>query len=368
MNSPFIRPIHRALLQSPAPRQLAIRAADGPNRMSSLPMIFRARLIAPFALLLMLAACGGDAGSTATGGSSPNGGAGSGGSGGSGGSSGAAAGVVYESAPNPTSPADLLAQLNTQGANGYAWVNPIALPGDAGAEFALYAKAATATYTYEVLAMPGTLSDTLTQANAEGARGFARVSPVMAGLSSGGIPNEVIIYRHTVGSSAVYTYESLTPPTTDADFLAQANAEGARGFFFNSVAAEPGPLTAAFYGKDSSSTAIYAYTTQPLNGSSEAFLAQANAQGALGYLFFSAYFFNGQTSTIYVKDTTQSARFVVSDQPAVTHTSDYVSQANAQGNNGLRLTGELQFGSTPQVFYVLPQNCTGLLCTPWGPF
>lgn len=320
-------------------------------------MISPVRLIAPFSLLLMLAACGGDAGSAAPDGSSSNGAGGS-----SGVSGGAATGVIYQSAPNPTSPADLLTQLNTQGATGYAWVDPIAFPGDVGAEFALYAKAGTTTYTYEVLTMPTTLPDTLAQANAEGARGFARVSPVVAGLSSGGIPNEVIIYRHAVGSTAVYSYESLTAPTTDTDFLAQANAEGARGFFFNSVAAVPGPSTAAFYGKDSSSTAVYAYTTQPLNGSSEAFLTQANAQGALGYRFYSAYFFTGQTSTVYVKDTTQSAQFVFSDQAAVDHSSDYVVQANAQGANGLRLVGELQFGSTPQVFYFLPKNCTGLLC------
>ena len=328
-------------------------------------MFSRVRLIAPFSLLLMLAACGGDAGSTATGGSSPDGG---GSSGGSGGSTGAATDVVYESAPNPTSPADLLTQLNAEGANGYAWVNPIAYPGDLGAEFALYAKSGSATYTYEVLAMPATIPDTLAQANAEGARGFARVSPVMAGLSSGGIPNEVIIYRHTVGSSAVYTYEALTSPTTDADFLVQANAEGARGFFFGSVAAEPGPVTAAFYGKDSTSTAVYAYTAQPLNTSSEAFLTQANAQGALGYRFYSAYFFTGQSSSIYVKDTTQSAQFVFSDQDAVNHASDYVVQANTQGANGLRVVGELQFGSTPQVFYFLPKNCTGLLCNGQSAF
>ena len=330
--------------------------------MSFVFMISRVRLITPFCFLLMLAACGGDAGSTATGGSSSNGGGGSGGSG------GAPAGVIYESTPNPTSPSDLLAQLNAQGANGYTWFDPVALTGDAGAEFVAYAKTGTATYTYEVLTMPTTLPDTLAQANAEGARGFARVTPVMAGLTSDGIPNEVIIYRHVVGSSATYSYESLTTPTTDADFLAQANAEGARGFFFTGIDAVTGNATSALYGKDSSSTAVYAYTAQPLNDSAAAFLTQANAQGAQGYRFYGAYFFTGQTSSIYVKDTTQSAQFVYSDQAVVTHISDYVAQANAQGANALRLFGELQFGPTAQDFYFLPQNCTGLLCAPSGAF
>lgn len=323
-------------------------------------MTTRFQLAVASCFLLTLAACGGGSGGGA---SSSNGGS----SAATGSSGGAATSVLYASAVNPTSPSDLLAQLNSQGASGYTWFTPVAFTGDGGTEFAIYAKTGSATYTYDVLAMPTTLADTLAQANSEGARGFARVTPVMAGIANG-IPNEVIIYRHTVGSSAVYTYESLSTPTTDAGFLTQANAEGARGFFFTSVAAVTGGATAALYAKDSSSAAVYAYTAQPLNASSTDFLTQANAQGALGYKFYGAFFFTGQTSSIYVKDTTQSARFTYSSQAAVTQASNYVSQANAQGANGLRLYGELQFGSTPQNFYFLPQNCTGLLCAPSGTF
>lgn len=332
-------------------------------------MITRFQFAVASCFLLTLTACGGGSSSGA---SSSNGGSSASSSNGGGsvttGSSGASAtSVLYASAVNPTSPSDLLAQLNSEGANGYTWFTPVALTGDGGAEFAIYAKTGTATYTYEVLTMPTTLPDTLAQANSEGARGFARVTPVMAGITNG-IPNDVIIYRHTVGSSAAYTYESLATPTTDAGFLTQANAEGARGFFFGGVAAVMGGATAALYANDSSSAARYAYTAQPLNNSSAAFLTQANAQGALGYKFYGAFFFTGQTSSIYVKDTTQSAQFTYSSQAAVTQVSNYVSQANAQGANGLRLYGELQFGSTPQNFYFLPQNCTGLLCAPSGTF
>jgi len=276
--------------------------------------------------------------------------------------------VTYTSGAAATSPATLLQQLTDQGANGYSWLTPIAFTGDAGAQFVIYARSGTTTYTYDVLSMPGDAAQTLDQANSEGARGFSRVTVFVAGLTGDGHPQQVVIYRHIVGSTATYSYESLAAPTTDADFLAQANAEGARGLFFAGVVTGSTGGTAALYVKDSSSTATYAYTTQPLNDSGTAFLTQANAQGALGYRYHGAALFTGQSSSIYVKDTTQSSQFTYSDQPTVTHVADYLTQANAQGASGLRTQGQLQFGASVRDVYFLPTHCTGLLCAPSGAF
>jgi hypothetical protein len=89
------------------------------------------------------------------------------------------------------------------------------------------------------------------------------------------------------------TYELLPVQNSSAAFLSQANAQGARGFHLvgNFII---GGTTVAIYGKDSSS-ARYTYALQALTGNAapESFLVQANGQGQQGYRFFGEYVFTG---------------------------------------------------------------------------
>lgn len=303
--------------------------------------------------LFALSACGGGdsnpASAAATGPATSS----SGGASGSGNSS-----IVYETAVNPGTRADMLAQFDSEGARGFAYINPIAFTGDNGAVYALYAKttATGATYTYEILDTPTTAADVLAQANAEGARGFRRDTELTVGTA----------FVHVVGSTATYSYESLPTATTSSAFLSQANAEGARGFLY-AMDHGAGSVFSSMYVKNNASTATYTFVTQPLASTADAIVTQANAQGAQGYRFKTPYAFNDGTVDIYVKDTTASSTFSYLTQPSVNQAAAYVSQANALGAAGTVLFGEMTAGTTPFVFYFTPQSCTGALCGPVGP-
>jgi hypothetical protein len=317
-----------------------------------------------FSTLLALSACGGGGSNptnaTAAGTATSGGGSSSSSPSSGGASSGSNSGFVYETAINPTTRADMLAQANSEGARGFAFVSPIGFPGDNGAIYALYAKriGSANTYTYEILDAPSTAAGVLAQANAEGARGFRRGDELVVGTA----------FVHVVGSTESFTYESLPTATTSASFLSQVNSEGARGFLYEMDDGAGGALS-SLYVKNSASTATYNFVSQPAVFTADAIVAQANAQGAQGYRFKTSYVLTDATIDIYVKDMTASSTFTALTQPAVNQAAAYVSQANAEGATGAVLFGELTGGSTPNpfVFYFTPHSCTGELCAIIGP-
>lgn len=247
----------------------------------------------------------------------------------------------------------MLAQFNSEGARGYAFLNPIGLPGDGGKIYALYAKGSANTYTYEILDTPTTAANVLAQANAQGARGFRRVNELTVGT----------VYAHVVGSTATYSYESLPSAATSAAFVTQANAEGSRGFLYT-VDDGAGGVFSSLYVKSSAGTATYTYATRPAAATASDFVTAANAQGAQGYLFHTGRVFNDATVNIYVKDVNAASTFSYLTQPAVNQAAAFVAQANAQGATGTVLMGEYLFGATFTNLYFTPHACTGALCGP----
>ncbi|MEK6349144.1 MAG: hypothetical protein V4764_16795 [Burkholderia sp.] len=135
---------------------------------------------------------------------------------------GSSATYSYQFQSNNASPADFLAQANTQGQSGYWFVGPYFI---GGAFLNLYAKngASSATYAYEAPAAPATASDFVTQANAEGARGFrAKGTQVFGGSSA-------TVYVKDQTQSPTFTYQTVAPQTTSAAFVTQSNTLGAQG-------------------------------------------------------------------------------------------------------------------------------------------
>ncbi len=85
------------------------------------------------------------------------------------------------------------------------------------------------------------------------------------------------------GSGALtQTYEALPPPADPAAFLAQLNAEGAKGFRYVAEQAFSGDGNAAqnIFVKDTGAT--YTYELLANNATQAGFLAQANQEGARG--------------------------------------------------------------------------------------
>jgi len=267
----------------------------------------------------------------------------------------------------------LLAQANGRGGSGYAFVTGLAFTSSAYVN--LYVKDAASTYTWEAMDLPTTASALQTQLNTQGARGYAH----HGFLVDGGVYS--VYYVRDAQGLGPYTYELLPSQTTSSAFLTQANAQGARGFFFQGDFAIGG-ATVAIYGKDSSN-ARYSYAVQAPTGEAapDVFVAQANTQGQQGYRFIGEYVFSGNPSNeafknVYARDTAQAATFEYKVLAASDSGAALVTQANTEGQSGYFFGGEMAFfpsgygqpGVTRNV-YGKPVNCTGVtMCRGSSPF
>lgn len=271
--------------------------------------------------------------------------------------------------------ADLLAQADAQGANGFAYLSGMVFGQTTFNN--IYVKDIATTYRWEALDLPATAAALQAQFNAQGARGFA-----FRNVLTDGQVNSVYYIQDALANQALapYSYELLpSPMATSSAFLAQANDQGARGFaFLGEFMIGGAPV--AIYGKDSSA-ARYTYAVQASasNMAPAAFVTQANTQGQQGYVFIGEYVFTGNPAneafkSLYMKDTTQA---VTVDYQALSPTNssgDFLAQANAQGQAGYYHAGAMVFfpNGTSQPseirnLYAKVANCSGsVMCRGFG--
>jgi hypothetical protein len=277
--------------------------------------------------------------------------------------------ATYEAIDYVVSRTALTAQANAQGARGFSLYSGLVLddnPLAAGGEIFtnLYAKESNTTFSYESLDLPTTRQTLLAQLNAQGARGFAWYSA----LSSGTDQYSFFVKESSVSS---VSYEFLDETTTSASFLSQVNAQGARGFIY-SGAYIAGGSTFNIYGKVNGINAQYNFRLDSVPTTQAALITQANAQGQSGYAFSGAQIFTGEPINaqrifhLYVKDTTQNSTFEWRNLPVAGTPAALVSQANSQGSEGFRLFGNygttLGSATTFGTLYAKGNNCTGVLC------
>jgi len=263
----------------------------------------------------------------------------------------------------------LLAAFNQEGAKGYRYLYEMGMstcsptPGTSCTPIlnngGLFVNDGLApSYTYEFLPDPGSTADFIAQANAEGAKGYQ----YMAWYSSytGGPKASHILYRKDGGSTATYTYaaEAAGPMTSANAFVAQANARGQSGYYFYGRIGDDYSTQANLYVKNNASKATYAYETLPIGD--PPFVEQMNGEGAKGY--FPMYTLypgkdipdSDQNTMLYIKDQTQSAIFTFQprDDAAGLNKIDQLNFYGAQGYSPWN-TGYYFFRST---------NCSGWLC------
>lgn len=254
-------------------------------------------------------------------------------------------------------------QLNAEGANGWRYISGVAFNTGGSVDMKeLFAKSDNTTYGYELLSSPATAAALQAQLDAQGARGFVYGGPDMRGT----------IYRKDNGSAATYSYRVIAAPATETttELLAQDKAQGAEGYYHVSGSLMVGGSTVRLYQKVAGSSAAYDVEILPVSATEADFLAQLNAQGARGYRFKSGYSFGSEgLRNLYDKDTSQSATFSYSALPSLNNAADFVAQANAQGANGVVLIGDYVMpGGAIKTLYVTPAACTGLLCGARNPF
>lgn len=267
----------------------------------------------------------------------------------------AAQAISYQALPASPS---FLSQLNAEGANGWNYVSGIIYTtGTTNVDLSvLFAKRLNTTYSFELPSNAGSTAELQQQLNAQGARGFSYAGPDTLGA----------IYRKDNGSSSTYSYRVLPEPADNTvdGLLAQDKAQGAEGYYHLGSSLIVGNDTVRIFQKDSQSTATYDVEVLPSATTNDAFMAQLEAQGARGFRFKSDYGFGDNViRALYEKDTTQSATFSYAALTSAANANDLVTQANAQGANGVVLIGDLGLPSgTIKTLYVTPSACSGLLC------
>lgn len=147
-----------------------------------------------------------------------------------------------------------------------------------------------------------------------------------------------------------FTYQALPFITSStSDFIVQANSEGANGYkFFGGYLFG---TECELYVKVSSPAATFSYQALPfISSSTSDFIAQANAEGANGYKFFGGYLF-GTECELYVKDSSQAVTYTYQALPFIaSSTSDFIAQANAEGVNGYMFYGGYLFGTQCELY------------------
>ena len=266
---------------------------------------------------------------------------------------------MYEALAPAADASAFLDRLNAQGARAFRFFSGLAFPtGPATAEVVdAYVKDADTTYSFELLADVGSVADLQAQLNAQGARGFKWGGPYVVG---GQIR---ALYRKDNNSASTYTYAVLTAPADSAAYLSQVNAQGGNGYYSVAGAYMVGGTTVLVYQKDTQGSATYGYEALGQPGSNADFLAQFEAQGARGFRFKTGYVFSDGTKLLYEKDLSQSATFSYQNLQPAGNSADAIVQANAEGAKGNALVGDYMLPSGQiRTFYIRPANCTGFLC------
>lgn len=266
---------------------------------------------------------------------------------------------MYEALPPAADAPAFLDRLNAQGARAFRFFSGLAFTtGPTSVEVVeAYVKDAETTYSFELLPVASSVADLEAQLNAQGARGFKWGGPYVVGGQSR------TLYRKDSGSASTYSYAVLAAPADSTGYLSQTNAQGGNGYYSVGGAYLVGGTTVLVYQKDTQGSATYGYEALGQPGSDADFLAQFEAQGARGFRFKTGYVFSDGTKLLYEKDLSQSATFSYQNLQPAGNSADAIVQANAEGAKGNARVGDYMLpGGQIRTFYVRPANCTGFLC------
>lgn len=266
---------------------------------------------------------------------------------------------MYEALTPAADASAFLDRLNAQGARAFRFFSGLAFTtGPTSVEVVeAYVKDAQTTYSFELLPVAISAADLEAQLNAQGARGFKWGGPYVVGGQSR------TLYRKDNGSASTYTYAVLAAPADSTGYLSQTNAQGGNGYYSVGGAYLVGGTTVLVYQKDTQGSATYGYEALGQPGSDADFLAQFEAQGARGFRFKTGYVFSDGTKLLYEKDLSQSATFSYQNLQPAGNSADYIVQANAEGAKGNALVGDYALPSGQiRTLYIRPANCTGFLC------
>jgi hypothetical protein len=269
----------------------------------------------------------------------------------------------YEAKVLAATSAGFISQANEEGAKGYRFIFPVSFYNEETV-YAIFINEGSqgATFSYEALTPAGTADDFIAQANAEGAKGYRYLTD----LAFGDDNTNYAIYGKADSESAVFSYEALPPAGTAVDFVTQANAEGAKGFRYvsDAIFSDDGDVS-SIYLKDSSQAATFSYEVLGAKDAPDDFVAQANTEGAKGFRYMTDSYLGGEIEpqSIYIKDNSRNSAFAYQLLDPTGTAVDLMTQANAEGEKGCRYLMDSLFSDQTVMYsvYVDVTRCTGVL-------
>jgi hypothetical protein len=276
--------------------------------------------------------------------------------------------IQYEALASAPNPNNFLALLNQEGAKGYRCFSSDSFLYNGSGPTVFVNDGVAPTYNYELLIDPINLEtyddshpyDFLNQINEEGAKGYRFEG--WFSFASSTISTFYALYRKDGGSSATYTYTADVVPGSDDDSLAQANEYGQSGYLFLATISPQHKVSDIglqnLYMKNNVSGATYTYEALPSPSTDDDFVAQANSEGAKGYRSLGGDWF--------VKDQSQSSTFTYQAYPdgAAQTLASLVDIYNNLGAQGYEYILPLYNSSpkSPSSLYFKANNCSGFLC------
>ncbi len=280
-----------------------------------------------------------------------------------------ASSFTFEATAPATSVSGLVSQANGYGARGFRYFGDLALgSGPVISSYYVKDSGAAIKYTYESGSIATSADAFLSQANECGARGFRYFGP-LAIISSVSAYELFNLYEQD-SSGTSHTYEALTPSTTSDSFLAQAGAEGEKGFEYVGDMIF-GQDMRAVYVKHAGLARTYSYHLLASASSKDAALLQMNKEGRAGFQYQSDVIFSGSAGTfaLFVKDSSAAAPCGYKALPSQTSMDTFLSQVNTEGGNGYQFLGASIFLPALDIFnlFVGPPTSSGGLAIQTAP-
>ena len=263
--------------------------------------------------------------------------------------------TIFYEFPRIDPKANFAVELESEGAKGYVYMGGVLNTTSSGMPIYAKVRGKAAEYAYHFLPQPSTGADLLNQLNSEGAQGYRLTRRI---FSSSGSLNAYI--KETSRSSTQYDYRYLPPPNELDVFFQQTNEQGADGYRYWGSYNLPG--YSSIYVKDLSQyLSSYVYEPTSTVSSSEEFLTKTNALGQQGYRFVSFQAVISQTKQspngiplwwvfpLYYKDITQAGTYKYKVMPNPKSFPADITQLNEQAEQGYLFIGTQKFTATDDV-------------------
>jgi hypothetical protein len=251
-------------------------------------------------------------------------------------------GVYVHATQTPASTAAaFVTQANAQGALGFAFAGNNSFGSSPFVSVYIRNVERPRTFTYEALTSATTATGFVTLLNTKGAQGFRYFGDSIFNGES-----QSLFVSDSSGST--YTYKLLAPTASASAFVTQANAQGALGYAYSGDVAFGSAVSgfeiSSLFVKNNARNGTFNYETLATATTSQAMIAQANAQGARGFSYPGNYVFEGVATAIYMKDSSRPDKYVFETLARSDSTSAFVAQANGEGNRGFRYAADYVFG------------------------